>query len=75
MVSTTEVFTYSSPISPMNPMPVKKPNARKSLCMFTNILDANKKTAYYLVEAAKSKHKAIKYVNTPWELKQKRKWN
>ena len=57
----------------MKPTPVKKPSAQKSLCMFTNILDVNKKTAYRRVGAAKYKRKAIKFVNTPWALKQKRK--
>ena len=73
MVYTPEGFTDKSPISPMNPTPVKKPSSRKSLCMFTNILDMNKKTAYRRVGAAKSKRKAIKYGNTPWALKQNRK--
>ena len=41
--------------------------------MFTNILDANKKTAYRRVGAAKSKRKAIKFGNKPSELKKKRK--
>ena len=75
MVYTPEGFTDKSPISPMNPTPVKKPSSRKSLCMFTNILDMNKKTAYRRVGAAKSKRKTIKYVNKPWELKQKQKGN
>ena len=39
--------------------------------MFTNILDV--KNAFRLVGAAKSDSKAIKYVNTPWELKENRK--
>ena len=43
MVSTPEGLTNNSPISPMKSKPVKKPSARKSLCMFTNILDVNKK--------------------------------
>ena len=43
MVSTPEVFTDNSPISNMKPTPVKKPSDRKSLCMFTNILDVDKK--------------------------------
>ena len=47
MVYNPEVFTDNGPISPMNPTPVKKPRALKSLCMFTNILDVNKKTAYH----------------------------
>ena len=39
MVSTTEGFTDDSPISPMTSTSVKKPRARKPLCLFTNILD------------------------------------
>ena len=53
----------------MTSSPVKK-SARKSLCVFTNILDANKTNLYCLVGAAKSERKAIKYGNTPWALKQ-----
>ena len=71
-VSTPEGFTNNSPISPMKPTPYKKPIARKSLCMLTNILDV-KKTAFRQVGAAKSKRKAIKYGNTPWSLTKKRK--
>ena len=57
----------------MTSSPVKKPSAQKSLCMFTNVLDANKKTASHQFGADKSKRKAIKYGNTPWALKQNRK--
>ena len=46
MVSNPELLIYNSPISSMKPTPVKKPSARKSLCMFTNILDVNKKNSY-----------------------------
>ena len=42
MVFNPEVFTYYSPISPMTSTPVKKPSARKSLCIFTNILGVKK---------------------------------
>ena len=42
MVSTPEGFTDKSPISTMTSTPVKKPSARKSLCLFTNILDVKK---------------------------------
>ena len=42
MVSTTGLFTDTSPISPMNPETLKKPSARKSLCLFTNILYVKK---------------------------------
>ena len=69
MVSTPEVFTNNSPISPMTLSPVKKISARKSLCVFTNVLDINKKTAYRRVGSDKSKYKAIKYGNTPWSFK------
>ena len=43
MVSTPEGFTNNIPISPMKSSPVKKPSAQKSLCMFTNVLEVNKK--------------------------------
>ena len=71
MVSTPKVFYDNSPISPMTPTSFNKPSARKSLCLFTNILDIKKKT----VRSAKSKRKAIKYINTPWSLKPKQKLN
>ena len=60
MVYTPEVFTNNSPISLMTSAPVKKPSVRKSLCMFTNILEVKSKTATQRVGAAKSKCKAIK---------------
>ena len=46
MVSTPEVFNNNSPSSTITPTPVNKPSARKSLFMFTNILEAKKKNAY-----------------------------
>ena len=75
MVSTPEGFINDSPISPMTSSPVKKPSARKSLCLVTKILDVKKKTATRQVGSAKSKRKAIKYGNTPWALKQNIKLN
>ena len=45
MVSTPEGFTNNSPIYPMTPPTLNKPNARKSLCIFTYILYVKKKTA------------------------------
>ena len=42
MVSTPEGFTNSSHISPMISKPIKKPSARKSLCLFTNIFEVKK---------------------------------
>ena len=59
----------------MKPTPVKKPSSRKSLCLFTNILDAKKKTATRRVGAAKSKRKAIKYGTTQQALKPNQKGN
>ena len=65
MVSTIEVFTNDSPISPMTPTPFNKPSARKALCLFTTILDVKNKTAYCRVGSTESKRKAIKYETTP----------
>ena len=59
----------------MTPTPVKKPSARKSLCIFTNILYVKNKTATHRFGAAKSKRRAIKTGTTPWALKPKRKGN
>ena len=42
MVYTPEGFTNDSALSPMTSTPVKKPRARKSLCLFTNIYEVNK---------------------------------
>ena len=54
MVYTPEGFTNNSLRYPMTPTPVKKPSARKSLCLFTNILDEKKKTATCQFGAFKS---------------------
>ena len=61
MVYTPEVFTDNSHISPMTSTPVKKPRAKKSLCMFTNILDVKKKTATYQFGSAKSKRRQLHF--------------
>ena len=53
MVLTTEGVTYNSPNFPMAPTPVKKPSARKSLCLFTNILDVQPKIAKRRIVSAK----------------------
>ena len=42
MMSTQEEITDDSPSVPMTSTPVKKPSARKSLCLFTNIFDIKK---------------------------------
>ena len=59
----------------MTPTPVKKPSTRKSLFLFTNILDAKKKTATRQVGASKSNFKANKYGTKLRALKHKRKVN
>ena len=45
ILSTPEVFTDNIPNVHMTSSPVKKPSARKSLCLFTNILDVKPTTA------------------------------
>ena len=60
MVSTPERFTDNSSISPGPPMIVKKYSARKSLCLFTEVLDFKKRTAFFRVGADKSKRKEIR---------------
>ena len=72
MVSTPERFTNYIPVYSMTSTPVKKPSARKSLCIFTNILDVKNETVTRQVGAAKSKRKAIKAGTKPWALKKKR---
>ena len=63
ILSTPEVFTDNSTNVHMAPTPVKKPSNRKSLCLFTNILDVKPTTAKRLFVAAKSKRKSMKVCN------------
>ena len=60
MVSTPDGVTDNSPNVPMTSTPVKKPSARKSLCLFTNILDVKPKTAKRRIVSAESKRRAMK---------------
>ena len=53
MMSTPELGTYKITNVPITSTPVKKPSYRKSLCLFTNILDVKPKTAKRRVVAAK----------------------
>ena len=64
MVSNPEVVTDNSPNVPMTSTTVKEPSARKSLCLFTNILDVKKKTEKRRILAAKSKRRAMKLVTS-----------
>ena len=64
MVSTPEEITDDSLSVPMTSTPIKKPSARKSLCLFTNIFDVKPKTEKRRVGAAKSKSRAMKLGNS-----------
>ena len=75
MISTPEGFTYNIRRYPMNQTPVNKPSTRKSLRIFTNILDVKNKTAIYQVRDSNSKRKAIKVGSTIWAMKTKRRVN
>ena len=44
MMYTPEGFIDNSPVSTIIPTPVKKSSTKKSLCIFTNILDVKKRT-------------------------------
>ena len=57
----------------MTSSPVKKPSARKSLCLFTNILAVKPTTAKRRFVAAKYRRKAMKVCNILWTKKPKRK--
>ena len=46
--------------------PAKKTSARKSLCLFKNILDVKPKTVKRRFVAAKYTQKAMKVGNSPW---------
>ena len=59
LLSTPEGLTDNSPNVHMPSTPVKKPNARKSLCLFTNILDVKPTTSKRRFVAAKSRRKAM----------------
>ena len=50
----------------MTPTPVKNPSDRKSLCLFTTILDVKKKTGIRQSRAIKSNRKEIKARIKPW---------
>ena len=74
MVSTPEVVIDNSSNVPMTSTPVKKKkSARKSLCLFTNILDVKLKTAKRRILPAKFKRRAMKVCTIQWTKKTKRK--
>ena len=69
MVSTIQGVTDNITNVPMTSTPAKKPSARKSLCLFTNILDVHPKTAKRPIVAEKSKRRAMKVCNNLWTKK------
>ena len=73
ILSTPEGVTDNSPNVHTTSKPVKKPSARKSLCLFTNILDIKPTTAKRPFVAAKSRRKSMKVCNSLWIKKSKRK--
>ena len=64
MLSTTEGVSDVSSSLRITKTTVKKLSAIKSLCLFTKIFDVRKRIAIRRVEAAKSKLRAIKVVNS-----------
>ena len=73
MLSTPEGVTDNIPNVPMKSTPVKKLISRKSLCLFTNILDVKPKTAKCRFVEVKPKRKAMKVCNSLWTNKKKPK--
>ena len=69
IISTPEGVTNDSPNVNMTSSLVKKPSARKSMCLFTNILDVKPKTEKRRFVAAKSKRKSMKVGNSLWTKK------
>ena len=64
IISTPEGFIDNSPNVHMSSKSVKKPSARKSLRLFTNILDVKPTTAKRRFVAAKFKRKSMKVCNS-----------
>ena len=64
ILSTPEGVTDNSTNVHLTSSPAKKPSARKSLCLFTNILDVNPTTSKRNFVAAKSRRKAMKVYNS-----------
>ena len=73
ILSTPEVFIDNIPNVHLTLSPVKKPSARKSLCLFTNILDIQHETAKRRFVAEKFRRKSMKVCNSLWTKKNKTK--
>ena len=64
LLSTPEALIDNSHNVHMPSTPVKTPSARKSLCLFSNILDVKPKTSKRRCVAAKSIRKSMKVGNS-----------
>ena len=73
ILSTPVRVTDNIPNVHMTSSPVKKTSARKSLCLFTNILDVKPTTSKRRFVAAEYRRKAMKVCNSLWTKKSKRK--
>ena len=73
ILSTPEGVTDNSPNVHIAPTPVKKPSARKSLCLFTYILDVQPKIVEPRFVAETSRGNAMKVCNRFWTKKIKTK--
>ena len=69
MVSTPQGVTDNSTSVPLISTPVKKGSARKSLCLFTNILDVKPKTVKRRIVAANSKRRPMRVGTSQWTKK------
>ena len=69
MLSTPQGVTDNSLNIPLTTTPDKKPSARKSPCLSTNILNVKPKTEKRRIVAAKSKRRSIKVVTRQWTKK------
>ena len=73
ILSTPEGFIDNSPNVHMISSTVKKPSARKSICLFTNIFDVKPTTSKRRFVAAKYRCKAMKVCNSIWTKQKKTK--
>ena len=64
ILSTPEGFKYNIPNVHMTSTPVKKPSARKPLCLFTNVLSVKPTTSKRRFAAAKYRRKSMKVCNS-----------
>ena len=73
MVSTPEEVIDESPNVPMTSSPVNNSSAKKSLFLFNNIFNVEKKTAKLCFGTAKSKHRSMKVSNILWTNKKSKR--